>query len=572
MIILKYLLSSSRRVFWLALLISTSLLACAHPSWGLSGAEGERYFYFIRSNYLEMKKKDQAALQNMLTAARLDSQSYYLKLEAARLYARTGEVNKALNLAQEAVVMEPENPKAHLFIGRVAAESEREEEAISSFQKALELDSKNHEAMTRLGLLYRQAGEPEKAESTFKKLVTIDPSALSHYYLGSYYVSNKQNKEAIAAFKAALRKDAAFAPALKSLAQLYEDTDQRKLAEQTYRQLLEAQPEYSPAKVRLARLLLKRGQKTEAQKLLRQAIGADVSPGDNPVEIQTALYYLEFNEIEKALAELRGIIAASPANDRARYLLATILLELKDPKDKDRARGHLALISPRSEFYVDAQLLLASTIEANTKNDQLNDALANLSVAAKVRPEAPQLRVALALILEDLEQLEDARKVLVQAAADFPNEAEIFFRLGALEDRMGDVDKAIEAMKTAIEINSEHADALNYLAYTWALQQENLTEALVLAEKADRLKPNSNYIIDTLAWVHYQLGNTNKALTLLERAIELAAQDPEIYDHLGDVLATLGRNKEAIEAYQLALDHGFAKPEQINEKIKRLTD
>jgi len=140
-----------------------------------------------------------------------------------------------------------------------------------------------------------------------------------------------------------------------------------------------------------------------------------------------------------------------------------------------------------------------------------------------------------------------------------------------LEDQLGRQSDAIETMRRVISLNPSHADALNYLAYTWAERRENLTEALTLAEKADALKPNQGYILDTVAWVYYQMGQPQKALPLLERAVSLSSRDPVVLDHLGDVLVSLDRPEEAMEAYRQALAGGFANQEELNEKIKRLS-
>jgi tetratricopeptide (TPR) repeat protein len=125
-------------------------------------------------------------------------------------------------------------------------------------------------------------------------------------------------------------------------------------------------------------------------------------------------------------------------------------------------------------------------------------------------------------------------------------------------------------MRQAISLNPSHADALNFLAYTWAERRENLAEALALAEMADALKPDQGYILDTVAWVHYRMGQPQKALPLLKRAVPLSRRDPVVLDHLGDVLAALDRKQEALDAYRQALEGGFANQEVLNEKINKM--
>jgi tetratricopeptide (TPR) repeat protein len=79
-----------------------------------------------------------------------------------------------------------------------------------------------------------------------------------------------------------------------------------------------------------------------------------------------------------------------------------------------------------------------------------------------------------------------------------------------------------------------------------------LTEALELTEKAITLSPGDPYIMDSLGWVHYRMGNLNQGLSYLRQAFGLAP-DPEIAAHLGEVLWVQGAKEEATEVWQTAI-------------------
>ena len=59
------------------------------------------------------------------------------------------------------------------------------------------------------------------------------------------------------------------------------------------------------------------------------------------------------------------------------------------------------------------------------------------------------------------------------------------------------------------------------------------------------MRPNDGYIVDSLGWGDYRVGDYEAAVTLLERAVELRPQDPVINDHLGDAYWRVGREQEA---------------------------
>ena len=411
-----------------------------------------------------------------------------------------------------------------------------------------------------------------------------------------------------------MKKAPDFADAIDELARLYEEVGRLKLAENEYHRLLEFRPQ--AARNGLARLLLKTGRRAGAKKIVAEilreerrfrwesGLTADEGLEDDELEsrLRLGLIYMEIKRHHEAIGEFEAILKARSGYDRAAFLLASALLERQEaggPAATSRASGLLEAIPPESSLYVDASLLLTSPILG--RDDR--QALVIIEEASRLKPGSQRLKLAESHFLERLGELEKARAVLVQAveafgaevqrrqenqvvpavktkrrsmaAPDdgriFPSEAEILFRLGALEDQLGRQSDAIETMRRAISLNPSHADALNYLAYTWAERRENLTEALTLAEKADALKPNQGYILDTVAWVYYQMGQPQKALPLLERAVSLSSRDPVVLDHLGDVLVSLDRPEEAMEAYRQALAGGFANQEELNEKIKRLS-
>ncbi|MDR1045840.1 MAG: tetratricopeptide repeat protein [Candidatus Adiutrix sp.] len=549
--------------------MTAALAGCAHASRGGDPyPESQRYFYFIKSNFKELERNDRAALENMDLASGLDRASYYLKLESARIQARLGDYENALRSARQAIDLAPEAPEPRLFAAWVAAYGGFWDEAAGYYQEVLKLVPGHLEALSHLGALYAETGRLKEAEATFKKMVTADPGYLAHYYLGSFYAKSGRPGEAIAALKISADKNPDFITALIDLADLYERTDQRRNAEKTYERIIRLRPAAALPKARLARLLLQEGRAGEARALLQELGGPPAESGP-AAHLLIGRVYMEQGLFEDAAREFEAVLQKEPRNAEALFRLAAAGLELGEI---GQAREKLGQIDQKSDLYVEARLLLASTIRNDDPRQRLNEALEIINGAVRARPDAPRLPAAQALLLEELGQTQKARRVIVQAVRRFPREAELRFRQGVIEDRLGDKKASVSAMREAIRLNPEHAEALNYLAYTWAERRENLGEALALAEKADELRPDSGYIIDTLAWIHYNLGDAQKALDLLERAVPLSSQDPVVLDHLGDVLVKLGRAREAIEAYRQALEGGYEQQEKLNEKIRRLSN
>jgi Flp pilus assembly protein TadD len=91
-----------------------------------------------------------------------------------------------------------------------------------------------------------------------------------------------------------------------------------------------------------------------------------------------------------------------------------------------------------------------------------------------------------------------------------------------------------------------------------------------MVKKAVELKPNDGYIIDSLGWAYFQLGDYEEAVTHIERAVELLPADPIIAEHLGDAYWRVGRKLEARFQWQHALDNKPEPPDvkRIEDKLK----
>ena len=100
----------------------------------------------------------------------------------------------------------------------------------------------------------------------------------------------------------------------------------------------------------------------------------------------------------------------------------------------------------------------------------------------------------------------------------------------------------------------------------WNRPSTNLSQGLSLIEKAVSLRPDDGYIVDSLGWAYFKLGDFKESVKYLERAVELRPDDPTLNDHLGDALWRVGRSAEARFQWDQALSLK-PDPEDI-DKIK----
>jgi Flp pilus assembly protein TadD len=153
-------------------------------------------------------------------------------------------------------------------------------------------------------------------------------------------------------------------------------------------------------------------------------------------------------------------------------------------------------------------------------------------------------------------------------AADKANSVYYYYR-GICEERSHQWPKAEADMKKALELQPDQPNVLNYLGYSWIDQGVNLDDGMKMIKRAVEQRPDDGYIVDSLGWAFFRIGNYDEAMKNLERAVELRPEDPTINDHLGDAYWRVGRKLEAKFQWAHARD---LKPEpddlpKIEEKI-----
>ena len=122
-------------------------------------------------------------------------------------------------------------------------------------------------------------------------------------------------------------------------------------------------------------------------------------------------------------------------------------------------------------------------------------------------------------------------------------------------DKLKRWEEAERDLLRANELSPDQPLLLNYLGYSWIDRGVNLERGKAMIQRAVELKPTDGYIIDSLGWALYRMGDFPGAVTNLERAVELKPLDPTINDHLGDAYWQVGREAEARFQWRRALLH-----------------
>ena len=116
---------------------------------------------------------------------------------------------------------------------------------------------------------------------------------------------------------------------------------------------------------------------------------------------------------------------------------------------------------------------------------------------------------------------------------------------GVAYERIGEWHKAEKDLLSSLDSSPDQAYVINYLAYSWIEQGVKIEQSLKMLQKANDLKSNDPYIIDSLGWALFKLKRYEDAKHYLQSAVKLMPSDPIVNDHYGDVLWKNGNKIQA---------------------------
>ncbi len=163
-------------------------------------------------------------------------------------------------------------------------------------------------------------------------------------------------------------------------------------------------------------------------------------------------------------------------------------------------------------------------------------------------------------------------KILKKPGNSFDIQSDVLYRRGSSYERIGEYKNADQDLLSSLEINSDDAYVLNYLAYSWLERDFKINEAIIMLETAYKYKNNDPYIIDSIGWAYYLVEDYQKAEEFLKRAVFLMPDDPIVNDHYGDILWKLDRKIQARYFWSSVLKMEDAEEDMIEKVNNKLVN
>jgi tetratricopeptide (TPR) repeat protein len=265
------------------------------------------------------------------------------------------------------------------------------------------------------------------------------------------------------------------------------------------------------------------------------------------------------------LVYLQLALYLAPNQSMALLSLADLYEQMKNPTAAIKVYER---VPQNSVLHRNAEIQLAIDLDSL---DKTGDAKQRLHKLIAEHPDDLDAIMALGNILRARKTFEECADVYSKGIATIANPEKsnwlIYYFRGICNERAKRWPQAEADLKKALKLYPDQPHVLNYLGYSWIDQGVNLDDGMQMIKRAVEQRPDDGYIVDSLGWAYYRIGNYEESVKSLERAVELKPDDPTINDHLGDAYWKTGRALEAKFQWSHARD---LKPEPEDlDKIKQ---
>jgi len=513
----------------------------APVEWRLSPNAESAYLFMVFDKARSEQDNDAAvaALERLLEI----DPSERIFMEGANYHWRQGRLVEARTLLKQGIELYPGSKRLNQMLSTTYLAEKRYQDAVVTLESYLADNPDDHGARQELSAILIEAGRNAQALDQLKLVPESERGASVYYFMAKARTGLGQTQQAVEDLQAALDINPKFVEAWAELAFLYEMEKDFVSAEDIYARILDMGETGREVWLRLINLNIKLNNPDKAMAYYRQG------PDDTDFALEAATFFLDGDFFDQAEEILTALMDRGEAPDKVNFYMAVLAYE--GYRDAEQAIGYLEQIpddDPRHIQSLRFQIQLHMELGNYAKAMELTD------LGIERYPDSESFAILKSRILEEQGELEQAWQTLEDASAKWPKDTGILYSMGSILDKMQNQDKAIEVMERIIAIDPEHADALNFLGYTLADLNRDLDRALVLVNKALELKPDSGYIVDSLAWVYFRMGKLDKAWAEINKAVDMVQTDPVIWEHYGDIAKALGQLQDARKGYKRSLE------------------
>lgn len=333
-------------------------------------------------------------------------------------------------------------------------------------------------------------------------------------------------------------------------------------ASEFYRDYLKKYPESNEVRIAYTRVLISGNEADLAREQLQWLM--DKNSDDAEIMLAAGLLATEMGDFDVTETSFKKALSLGYKDTNAvHFHLGQIYEETNRP---ERAMESYQMVTSGGR-YLPAQIRYADLLATKGYLKEAREHLQKLPAAND--QQTAHLILAEAQILRKSKAYQEVFDLLDEGLKKLPDYPELLYDRALAADKLGKFKILEQDLRKLIQLKPDNAHAYNALGYSLAERGIQLPEALKLIRKAVELAPEDPYIMDSLGWVYYRMGNLTEGLNYLNLAFSVRP-DAEIAAHLGEVLWMQGAKNDALTIWRSALEKEPGN-EVLLETLQRLT-
>lgn len=464
----------------------------------------------LSQGVLKLSLNDPTALADIERAYALDRSSYNARNTLAGAYVLTKQFKKALAFARDWQIDEPQKVEGFLLEADVRSFQNQPQKAYELVQKALKIEPENSFAILAMTKLDMQKGDFEKALTEVQTLLEAEPT-------------NPKGLASLYKIHTELKDDAKLAETVNKIKEATEQEPENEDLTVLYASILVANSEFKAAVTELNRIEPNRFTLATYWRLKGAAL---YQSGDDDALYEHYKYWVSL--FPKQLDPTLGLVqilnnkrdfkaAATAAQNYLKqadsvYIKMSAAYFLAMSKDISAAKKAVRAVDDK---YQDVPYMKGVKARIALLEGRGMDVVEDAKIAYNEAKTYDNLELV-AQVLDSAKRTKQAFPIIEQHVKDFPNDARSR-ALYALRQVAVDKSAALASYESLLQEFPNNPDFLNNAAYL-LFDAGNNEKAFEYSAKAYELRPSNLNIADTYAQIMIQRGDTQKAVEAYNNA------------------------------------------------------
>ncbi len=587
------------------------------PSATSDSPKSDAYYYFTMGHLYEMQfdtsgqsEFAQQAMDSYKKALALQPDSPAIMERLAEIYAASQHIHDAIDEAQQALKIDPNNIDAHRLLAHIyvrtlgdvnagEVQTENLAKAVAEFEAIRKLDPTDVNSALWLARLYRFQNRHEEAAQVLREVLKRDPDngpALEQ--LSQILIDGGQPQEAIALLEKAA--DSASPDVYDLLGDAYSQSKDYPKAEQAYRQAVQAEPDEASHRKGLAQALLAEDKYAEALEQYKKLTTLDPGTAENYLRLSQLYRRMgKFSEAESSLLRAKQLSPGSLEilyneallyEDQGRYdnavkVLTDAIGNIKGQSGGQSNPSALAILyeqlgraytqqgnySAAIQTFQDmsklspdakkrAEMLL---IDAYRQSRDLDHAIAETKKALEQSPNDPDLTVTLAMLYGEKTETDTATKLLNGLLQGKGHDQEIYLDIAQVQERGRKYADAEQSAQKAIDMSQHPSDKESAWFMLGAIyeRQKKYDQAEEEFRKALDVNPDNAAVLNYYGYMLADRGvRLPEATSMIQKAVAQEPANGAYLDSLGWAYYKQNKLAEAEEYLRKAVAHDAHDP------------